>query len=392
MKKIYVLSMGMIDCLGNNPKDCFDNMLKEGDSSLPIDGLDGFRGAPVDKDGLQLPDIDPKALKQMTNAQKLALHAAKQAIDNANLPHSPNVSVVFSTVSNEIEDGEILIPRTYDSLRINPRRAVNRIPDMMPSHIASTWGFMGNAVCIQASCSTGLASIDYAMYMAQQDDYVVVGGSDSGCFRLAMKYFKALGALSDNTKPFDDERNGFLMGEGAGALVLMNEDMVAKYGVTPIAELHPVGRANDAVDLTSPAHDGRGEKLSVQRALDNANNPQIDSVCCHATSTPIGDPIEYDVMKTKIPNTTLWAPKSKIGHTLGAAGVLETIYSILSMQNGVIPHIQNLDTCSFDDANILCRENTSYQSKDKLYTLNNSFGFGGKCLSQVIQVKKKVDK
>lgn len=388
MKKIYVVSMGMIDSLGNNSQTCYENMLKDGDTSQPIEGLEGFRGAPVDKSGLQLPDIDPKSLKQMTDAQRLALHATKQAIDNAGLPHSANVSVIFSTVSNDIEEGEIHIPRTFEGKRINPRRMVNRIPDMIASHIASTWGFMGNALCIQASCSTGLASIDYAMYMAQTDDYVIVGGADSGCFPLAMRYFKGLGALADNTKPFDDERNGFLMGEGAGALILMNEDMVVRYGVTPIAELHPVGRANDADDFTSPSHDGRGERLSVGRALRGALHPKIHSVCAHATSTPIGDPIEYDVMTTFCQGTPIWAPKSKIGHTLGAAGILETIYSILAMQNETIPHIQNLQHCSFDNDSVLCYENKQLPNEKILYTLNNSFGFGGKCLSQVISVKK----
>lgn len=387
MKKIYVVSIGMIDTLGNNPQDCFSNMVKDYDTSQPIEGLEGFRGAPLDHSTLDLPEIDFKALKQMTNAQKLALHATKQAIDNANLPHSSNVSVIFSTVSNDIEEGEYHIPRVYEDKRINPRRAVNRIPDMIASHIASIWGFMGNALCIQASCSTGLASIDYAMYMAQSDDYTIVGGADSGCFPLAMKYFKILGALSDNTKPFDDERNGFLMGEGAGALVLMNEDMVVKYGVTPLAELHPVGRANDADDFTSPSHDGRGEKLSVGRALRAANDPEIHSVCAHATSTPIGDPIEYDVMTSKLPEVPIWAPKSKIGHTLGAAGILETIYSILAMKHKTIPHIQNLKTCSFDNNNVLCYETKTFPDRPVLYTLNNSFGFGGKCLSQVISVK-----
>jgi 3-oxoacyl-[acyl-carrier-protein] synthase II len=243
---------------------------------------------------------------------------------------------------------------------------------------------MGTSFAIYASCASGLLSIDYAMRILDEYDYVIVGGADAGVFEIAMKYFASIGALGNTNSPFDDNREGFVMGEGAGVLILQNLEKVKQFSSTIHAKLYPVGSASDAFDLTSPAKDGRGAKIAMEKSLKYVTD--IDVVSAHATSTPIGDPIEYDVISEKLPNVPIYAPKSKIGHTLAAAGILETIYSIESMKKGIIPHCQNMVKCSYDIHNTLVKTPTKID-KPILRTLNNSFGFGGKCACQVIEVK-----
>lgn len=386
---VYVVGYGMIDCLGSNPQECFNNMLdyKDYSSDVPAlaeEGYRAYRGHFHNPDAVILPDnVSPKLARQMTNTQKIALHSAKQAIDMADLPHSPNVSVIFSSLTNDTEDGRKMV-ETLDNphKRANPRRLVNRIPDMSSSHIASVWQYQGQCVCVQSGCSTGLVTIDYAMYLAQENDYVIVGGADAGSFDLAIKYFTEIGATGNVSRPFDVKRDGFVMGNGAATMVIMTESMLKKYNKKPIAKLYPTGKANDADDLTSPSDSGRGAKISLAQALSHVDG-KVDAVCAHATSTPVGDPIEYQTIVDNIGPTVTSAPKGKIGHTMGAASIIEAVYSIEALKNQTVPHVQNLKECDFDGHDMLAWGNISMPMKR---ILNNSFGFGGKCMSQVIEI------
>ena len=301
------------------------------------------------------------------------------------LPHTPNVAVIVGTVSNDVEEGNIIMVRVIENKRNNPRRLVNRIPDMAPSHICSHWKFTGHAVAVYSSCSTSMTAIDYGMYLTDEYDYVIVGGSDAGCNSLAMKYFTQIGALANESIPFDSERKGFAMGEGAGILILQSEKMVEKYGSKVHAKLYPCGRANDAVDMTNPHFEGMGERIAMTEAIEKCGH-KPDFICGHATATPIGDPIEYDAAITTCGLLPIWAPKSMIGHTLAGAGSLETIYSILSMKNKLLPGIARTQNWQ-DPVNVLVKQNTPITEYESvLRTLNNSFGFGGKCMAQIIEV------
>jgi len=385
----YVVGYGMIDTLGNNPEQCWVNMLYNADHSVEIPDLVEenykiYRGYTVTEDILLPDNFSPKVSPTLTKSQKMALHATNQALNMSQLPHSTNVAVIVSTVSNDVEDGPEIFTKVMNNKRNNPRRLVNRIPDMAPSHICSHFKFNGHAVAVYSSCSTGMTSIDYGMYLADEYDYVIVGGSDAGCNSLAMKYFAQIGALANESIPFDPDRKGFVMGEGAGVLILQSPQKVAEYGSTVHAKLYPAGKANDATDMTSPAPDGIGERIAIEKAIENAGC-KPDFVCGHATATPVGDPIEYNAVVDTIGLIPLWAPKSMIGHTLGGAGALETIYSILSMKHKCLPRIAR--TRFFEDpCSILVKDNTTIRKNGKLRTLNNSFGFGGKCMAQIIEV------
>lgn len=382
----YVVGYGLIDALGNNPQDCFANSLNDKDYSINVDFMGEHKihtGIPINESA-ELPDkFTAKITANMTRAQQFAIHATDQALQMSGLPPSANVAVVVSSVSNDVEFLDEGYPKLKENKRVNPFKVVNRIPDMISAHICSHYGFMGASFALYASCATGMYSIDYAMRILDEYDYVIVGGSDAGVFEIAMKYFAAIGALGNHNAPFDDAREGFVMGEGAGILVLQSEEKVKEFNSTKHAKLYPVGAGSDAFDLTSPAGDGRGAKIALDKALKGIDS--IDAISAHATSTPVGDPIEYQVVTARFPDTPIYAPKSKVGHTLAAAGVIETIYAIESMKNKMIPHCQNLVNCSYDTHNVLVRKPTPMVG-NVLRTLNNSFGFGGKCTSQVIEV------
>jgi 3-oxoacyl-[acyl-carrier-protein] synthase II len=387
----YVVGYGMIDGLGNNPTDCFRHMIDDQDYSIDLDfmleqKLPIYRGIRVDDETLQLPDgFNSKLLKTMTRTEKFALHATEQAFRMSGLPKSANVAVIFSSVSNETECLEDTFIPLHENRRVNPLRMVNRIVDIAAAHICSHYGFMGTSYALSASCSTGMLSIDCAMRLCDEYDYVIVGSGDASTMRIPMKYFNSIKALGNHNMPFDDNREGFMMGEGAGVLILQSGKKTQAYKSTPYAKLYPVGSASDAFDLTNPAEDGRGAKLAISKAMKYSGMKRIDAISAHATSTPIGDPLEYKVITEYFKNTPIYAPKSKIGHTLAGSGILETIYAIQSMRNSIIPHCQNLKTCSFDEYNCLVREPIQKPLKR---TLNNTFGFGGKCASQVIEYLK----
>ena len=387
----YVVGYGIIDALGNTPSDCFLNLINDYNPIQKLDFMGEHKiqyGIPCLHDMLLPEAFTPKITANMTRAQQMALHATEQALKMANLPHSSNVAVIVSSVSNDVEFLDGSVQRFKENKRVNPFKIVNRIPDMIVGQITSHYKFHGASVALYASCATGMYSIDYAMRILDEYDYVVVGGADAGVLEIALKYFAGINALGNSNKPFDTDREGFVMGEGAGILILQSKDKVQEYNSEVYAKLYPVGCASDAFDLTSPSTNGIGAKLALNKALKDITPSMIDVISAHATSTPIGDEIEYHVLREYLPDIPIYAPKSKIGHTLAAASVLECIYSILSMKNQVMPYCYNLKNAEYDDAfKQLIRTPRRFKTSKVLRTVNNSFGFGGKCASQVIEVK-----
>jgi len=163
----YVVGYGLIDALGNNPKDCFANMLNDNDYSVDVDFMGEHkihRGIPVDDSLIQLPEtFTPKITANMTRAQQFAIHATDQALKMSGLPLTPNVAVIVSSVSNDVEFLDGNFQKLKDNKRVNPFKVVNRIPDIIAAQICSHYGFMGASFALYASCATGLYSFDYAM-------------------------------------------------------------------------------------------------------------------------------------------------------------------------------------------------------------------------------------
>jgi len=255
--------------------------------------------------------------------------------------------------------------------KLGPKLAIKCTLDSLATDISVKYGYTGINTSIYSACATGLVSIDYAMRLLDEYDYVIVGGSDAGINAFQLPTLTTIRALGSKSRPFDNNRDGFVMGEGSGCIILQSRQKAEEMNSTVYAKITGVANASDAFDLTSPSGSG------ARKCLEKLDLTGVDSVNSHGTGTPVGDVVEYNVVR-EFTNAPIYSNKGKIGHTLAAAGVLETIYSILSIQNGCIPHSAG---CTESDLDI----NMENVYTDVKKVLVNSFGFGGKCCSIIVE-------
>jgi 3-oxoacyl-[acyl-carrier-protein] synthase II len=255
--------------------------------------------------------------------------------------------------------------------RMRPKSAIRLPKDALCGYISMKYGFTGINTCIYSACATGLVSIDYAIRLLDEHDYIIVGGADAGVNGIDLSLFSSLRALGTKSRPFDNARDGFVMGEGSGCIILQSEKKAKEFGSTVYATITGIANASDAYDETQPS--GMGARMCLERL----NLVGVDSVNAHGTGTPIGDRVEYDVVR-EFTDAPIYSNKGKIGHTFAAAGIIETIYSVLSIQHGIIPHTANCVDSVMD----VVKTNIHKPVKK---ILNNSFGFGGKCCSMIIE-------
>jgi len=387
MKRVAVTGMGIIDTLGANPKECFDSMLDTSYLHPPLfkhSRLEKHRQQPVfpvDRSKLVIPELRPTVFKNLEHCNLFALHTVEQALKQSGVKHSENVGVIGSSITL----GNYFAMDTWNSMisetgRVRPKLLLNCAKDFMSGFISQHYGYKGLNTCIQAACATSMFSIDYAMRYVDEYDYVVCVISDHGVSEADVGFFRQLGAIGTKSCPFDDDRDGFIMGEGSGAFILESEEKANKRNANIIAYLHTPGFGSDITSPTSPDPDGAGAKLSMRNAL---KDNDVSFVNAHGTSTPMGDEIEYNAIKEVVGNVPIVSNKSKIGHTFGACGIIEAIYTIKSLQHGCIPNNHNISNCSFDTDGMITNKNRTTTGK---MALNNSFGFGGKCASQVIEI------
>ena len=387
MKRVAVTGMGIIDTLGANPKECFDSMLDTSythPSLYSHSRLERHRTQPVfpvDRSKLVIPELRPTVFKNLEHCNLFALHTVEQALKQSGVKHSENVGVIGSSITL----GNYFAMDTWNSMisetgRVRPKLLLNCAKDFMSGFISQHYGYKGLNTCIQAACATSMFSIDYAMRYVDEYDYVVCVISDHGVEEADVGFFRQLGAIGTKSCPFDDDRDGFIMGEGSGAFILESEEKANKRNANIIAYLHTPGFGSDITSPTSPDPDGAGAKLSMRNALKDNN---VSFVNAHGTSTPMGDEIEYNAIKEVVGNVPIVSNKSKIGHTMGACGIIEAIYTIKSLQSGQIPDNHNITKCSFDTDGMITNKNRTITGK---MALNNSFGFGGKCASQLIEI------
>ena len=387
MNRVAVTGMGIIDTLGANPKECFDSMLDTYYSHPPLfkhSRLERHKTQPVfpvDRSKLVIPELRPTVFKNLEHCNLFALHTVEQALKQSGVKHSENVGVIGSSITL----GNYFAMDTWNSMisetgRVRPKLLLNCAKDFMSGFISQHYGYKGLNTCIQAACATSMFSIDYAMRYVDEYDYVVCVISDHGVEEADVGFFRQLGAIGTKSCPFDDDRDGFIMGEGSGAFILESEEKANKRNANIIAYLHTPGFGSDITSPTSPDPDGAGAKLSMRNALKDNN---VSFVNAHGTSTPMGDEIEYNAIKEVVGNVPIVSNKSKIGHTMGACGIIEAIYTIKSLQHGCIPNNHNISNCSFDTDGMITNKNRTTTGKK---ALNNSFGFGGKCASQLIEI------
>ena len=275
--------------------------------------------------------------------------------------------------------------------RLSPFFIPQSLINLASGHVSIKYGFTGPNHAVVTACSTGAHAIGDAARVIMWDDadVMVCGGAEAAICRLGIAGFAAARALSSGfndtptkaSRPWDKDRDGFVMGEGAGVLVLEELEHAKKRGAKIYAEVIGYGMSGDAYHITAPTEDGRGAYRAMQNALKRAklNVDQIDYVNAHGTSTPLGDEIELGAVKRLFGDhaykLSMSSTKSAIGHLLGAAGSVEAIFSILALRDGVAPPTLNLENPS-DGCDIDLVPRQAKERKVR-YALSNSFGFGG---------------
>ncbi|MBZ0229414.1 MAG: beta-ketoacyl-ACP synthase II, partial [Bauldia sp.] len=297
-----------------------------------------------------------------------------------------------------IEEASLIL-RDKGPRRISPFFIPGRLINLASGHISIRHGLKGPNHAVVTACSTGAHAIgDAARMVALGDaDVMVAGGTESPICRLAMAGFASCRALSTAfndepkkaSRPYDIARDGFVMGEGAGIVVLEELEHARARGATIYAEVIGYGLSGDAYHITAPAEDGDGAYRCMQAAVKRAgiDPSEIDYVNAHGTSTPLGDEIELGAVHRLFGNAvgklSMSSTKSAVGHLLGAAGAVEAIFSVLTIRDNVAPPTLNLDNPSVETAIDLVPHKARERQIDTV--LSNSFGFGGTNASLVFR-------
>ena len=345
--------------------------------------------------------IDSKQARRQDLFSQYALASTAQAFEDAEIdtellsdPERDRIGAIFGTGiggSNLFTD-QVHTLAEHGPRRISPFFVPMMIPNMAPGLIAMEHGLRGPNHAVVSACATGNDAISDALLLLRQGhaDAMLVGGTEASINPLCVGGFASMRALStrnDNptaaSRPFDKDRDGFVAAEGSGALVLETLERALDRGAPIYAEITGVGKSNDAYHYAAPDPDGRGAVLAMKAALDDAGvEPgSVDHVNMHATSTPMGDTIESNAMKTVFGdhayNLSLSATKSMTGHLLGAAGAVEAIAAVLAIKHGIVPPTINTTTDNLEDGCDLDYTLGGAKERPIRVALNNAFGFGG---------------
>ena len=409
MRRVVVTGMGLVTPLGVGLERNWKS-LTEGESgiraiqSFEVSDLPAKIAAQVPRgdttSGLFDADdwVPPKDQRKMDGFIVFALAAAAQAVEDAGwLPDSEEACertgvMIGSGIGGlpGITDGALTL-HERGPRRLSPFFIPANLINLASGHVSIRYGFTGPNHAVVTACSSGAHAIGDAarLIMLDDADVMVCGGTEAAVCRLGLAGFAAARALSTGfnhdppraSRPWDRERDGFVMGEGAGILVLEEYTHAKHRGAKIYAEVIGYGMSSDAFHLTAPAEDGKGAYRSMRNALKRAElaADKIDYINAHGTSTPLGDEIELGAVKRVFGGhayqLSMSSTKSAIGHLLGAAGSVEAIFSILAIRDGVVPPTLNLDNPS-PSCDIDLVPHQAKQRKVRC-ALSNSFGFGG---------------
>jgi 3-oxoacyl-[acyl-carrier-protein] synthase II len=409
MRRVVVTGMGMLTPLGCGVEATWQRLIKGESGAGKIERFDVSdvsckiactipRGD--GSNGTYNPDqwMAPKEQRKVDEFIAFAMCAARQALDDAGWhPESyedqTNTGVLIGSGIGGVEGiAEMaVILHEKGPRRVSPFFIPGRIINLASGFVSIEFGLKGPNHAVVTACSTGAHAIgDAARMVALGDaDVMVAGGSESPVNRMALAGFSALRALSTNfnddptraSRPYDKARDGFVMGEGAGAVVLEELDHAKARGAKIYAELVGYGMSGDAYHITAPSPDGDGAfrcmSMAIKRAGITAGD--LDYINAHGTSTPLGDEIELGAVQRLVGNSashiSMSSTKSCVGHLLGAAGAIEAIFSILAIRDRVAPPTINLDNPSVETPIDLVPHKA--RERDIDIVLSNSFGFGG---------------
>lgn len=402
-RRVVVTGIGALTPIGNT-KDAYWNALVAGTSgAAPITYFDASKFktqfACEVKDFDPLAHFDRKEARKMDRFTQYAMVASEEAIQDAGLDleviDKSKVGVIWGSGIGGLEtfQNEVLNFAAGNEIpRFNPFFIPKMIADIAPGMISIKYGFRGpNFATVSACASAANAIIDALNYIRLgYADVMVTGGSEAGVAKASIAGFNALQALSTRnddpttaSRPFDKDRDGFVMGEGSGALILESLEHAQARGATIYAELTGGGLSADAYHITAPHPEGLGATSVMENCLADAGvtATEIDAINMHGTSTPLGDVAEIKALKKvfgeHLYSMNINSTKSMTGHLLGAAGAVEAIASILSIKHGVVPPTINHHTVDENiDPNINLTLNTA-QKRDVSMAMSNTFGFGG---------------
>ena len=409
MRRVVVTGMGMVTPLGCGVEPTWQRLLNGESGAKKIDTFDvsdvSCKIACVvprgDGSGSTFnPDqwMEPKEQRKVDDFIVFAMCAAKQALDHAgwrptSYEDQTTTGVLIGSGIGGVEGiaANAIILHERGPRRVSPFFIPGRIINLASGYVSIEFGLKGPNHAVVTACSTGAHAIgDAARMVALGDaDVMVAGGTESPVNRLSLVGFAALRALSTGfnddpkraSRPYDKDRDGFVMGEGAGAVVLEALDHAKARGARIYAELTGYGLSGDAYHITAPSPDGDGAFRCMSMAIKRAGISvgDIDYINAHGTSTPLGDEIELGAVQRVVGNgagrISMSSTKSCIGHLLGAAGAVEAIFSILAIRDGVAPPTINLDNPSVETPIDLVPHVA--RKRDINTALSNSFGFGG---------------
>ena len=411
MRRVVVTGMGLTTPLGNGV-DINWKRLTSG--VVGINKIENFDVSDLPcKIAGQVPNIDndpeggldidkwiePREYKRIDRFISYGIISAIQAIEDSGWkPQTENQKNKTGVILGSGIGGLETIANTTELLnskgprKVSPFFIPSALINLLSGQVSIRYGFKGPNHSVVTACSTGAHAIGDASRIIKYGDadVMIAGGAEAACCRIGMAGFAAARALSTNfndqpsssSRPWDQQRDGFVMGEGAGVVVLEERNHALARGAKIYAEIKGYGMSGDAHHITAPADNGDGGFRAMQSALTDANikNSEIDYINAHGTSTPLGDMIELKaigrLLEDNSSKTSISSTKSATGHLLGAAGAIEAIFSILSIVNQVVPPTNNLinpdqKSAGFDLVPIKAKKRIIKN------VLSNSFGFGG---------------
>ncbi|MDH7605464.1 MAG: beta-ketoacyl-ACP synthase II [Melioribacter sp.] len=399
-RRVVITGMGAVTPIGNNVQELWEGLITGRNGAGKITKFDASIFATQFACEVKNFDpavyIDKKELKRMDIYSHFALASAAMAIEDSKLDLSKiNLNMVGVVFGSGI--GGILTFEEQHSLfmqggpkRVSPFFVPMMIPDIAAGHISIRYGFKGPNYATVSACATSSHAIADAFILIQRGsaDIMICGGSEAPITQMSIAGFNAARALStwndrylEASRPFDKDRNGFVMGEGGGVLILEELEHALNRGAKIYAEIVGVGLTADAYHITAPAPEGEGAVRSMKEALRDANvEPEVvDYINAHGTSTELNDVNETKAIKTVFGEhaykLAVSSTKSMTGHLLGAAGAVEAIITVLAIVNSTIPPTINLDEPDPEcDLNYTPKVPVKKEIK---YALSNTFGFGG---------------
>jgi 3-oxoacyl-[acyl-carrier-protein] synthase II len=417
MRRVVVTGLGLVTPLGGDVETSWKNILASKSGAGPITRFDASdqkcriacEVKPADHEYGFDPNkrVDHKVQRQVDPFIIYGIDAAGQALEDAGLTDMSEEMKLRAGVSigsgigglPGIEKESIVLHEKGPS-RVSPHFVHGRLINLTSGQVSIKYGLMGPNHSVVTACSTGAHSIGDAARMIKDDDadIMLAGGAESALCPLGIAGFAQARALSTNfndqpekaSRPYDRDRDGFVMGEGAGVVVLEEYEHARKRGAKIYAEVIGYGLSGDAYHVTAPHPEGSGAYRSMEMAMRKSglDLADIDYINAHGTSTPLGDELELGAVRklfgNHIATMSMSSTKSAIGHLLGGAGAVESIFCILAIRDQIVPPTLNLDNPSEGVQGVDLVPHTAKKREVKA-VLNNSFGFGGTNASLVMK-------